>query len=59
MTTIASVVVEIDAPQQHVWDVLVDYARYPEWNPVHVRVETRLEVGADIVLHLPHPRAPR
>ena len=58
MTTIASVVVEIDAPQAFVWDVLVDYARYPEWNPYTVRVETRLEVGADVVLHLPHPDRP-
>jgi hypothetical protein len=58
MTSISSVVVEIEAPQQFVWDVLVDYARYPEWNPYTVRVDTRLEVGADVVLHLPHPDRP-
>jgi uncharacterized protein YndB with AHSA1/START domain len=55
---IASVTVEIDAPQAFVWDVLVDYARYPEWNPYTVRVDTRLEVGADVVLHLPDPAKP-
>ena len=55
---IESVTVEIDAPQQFVWDVLVDFARYPEWNPYTVRVDTRLEVGADIVLHLPDPEKP-
>jgi uncharacterized protein YndB with AHSA1/START domain len=55
---IESVTVEIDAPQQLVWDVLVDYDRYPEWNPYTVRVDTRLEVGADVVLHLPHPDRP-
>lgn len=58
MTTISSVVVEIDAPQALVWEILVDYARYPEWNPYTVRVDTRLEVGADVVLHLPHPDKP-
>ena len=58
MIEIASVVVEIEAPQAFVWDVLVDYARYPEWNPYTVRVDTRLEVGADVVLHLPDPAKP-
>ena len=58
MIEIASVVVEIEAPQAFVWDVLVDYARYPEWNPYTVRVDTRLEVGADVVLHLPDPANP-
>ena len=57
-TSIASVEVEIDAPQAFVWDVLVDYAGYPEWNPYTVRVDTRLEVGAEVVLHLPHPDKP-
>jgi hypothetical protein len=57
-TTIASDVVEINAPQQLVWDVLVDYARYPEWNPYTVQVETVLEVGADVLLHLPDPGNP-
>lgn len=55
---IESVTVEVDAPQQVVWDVLVDYDRYPEWNPYTVRVDTTLEVGADVLLHLPHPDKP-
>ena len=55
---IASVVVEIEAPQELVWDVLVDFARYGEWNPFTVRVDTSLEVGADVVLYLPHPDQP-
>jgi uncharacterized protein YndB with AHSA1/START domain len=56
--TIESVTVEIEAPQAFVWEVLVDYARYPEWNPYTVRVDTRLELGAEVVLHLPHPDRP-
>lgn len=58
MIEIASVVVEVEAPQSLVWDVLVDYARYPEWNPYTVRVDTALSVGADVVLHLPDPANP-
>lgn len=57
-TTISSVTVEIDAPQDFVWSVLVDYARYPEWNPYTVRVDTELVVGADVILHLPDPARP-
>jgi len=55
---IESVTVEIDAPAQQVWDVLVDYARYPEWNPYTVRVETTLELGGVIDLYLPDPAKP-
>ncbi len=57
-TTVASDTVEIDAPVEHVWSVLVDYARYPDWNPYTVRVDTILELGADVVLHLPDPSRP-
>jgi uncharacterized protein YndB with AHSA1/START domain len=52
---IESVTVEIDAPAQLVWDVMVDYARYPEWNPYTVEVETTLEIGDPIDLTLPNP----
>ena len=57
-TTIVSDVVEIDAPQDFVWSVLVDYARYPEWNPYTVQVEASLVLGAKVVLHLPDPAKP-
>jgi len=50
---VTSVKVQIEASAQHVWDVLVDYARYPEWNPYTVRVETTLEIGSPIELTLP------
>lgn len=51
---VTSVTVEIDAPAAVVWDVLVDYERYPEWNPYTVAGVTTLEIGAPIDLTLPH-----
>ena len=57
-TTIVSDVVEIDAPAAFVWDVIVDFANYEQWNPFTVRVEAVLELGAPVVLHLPDPSKP-
>ena len=30
---VRSITVQIDAPAQVVWDVLVDFDRYRDWNP--------------------------
>jgi uncharacterized protein YndB with AHSA1/START domain len=50
---VTSVTVEIAAPAAFVWDVLVDYEKYPEWNPYTVAVSTTLEIGTAIDLTLP------
>jgi uncharacterized protein YndB with AHSA1/START domain len=52
---ITSVTVEIEAPAVFVWDVLVDYPRYPEWNPYTIAVSTALQIGERIDLTLPNP----
>lgn len=52
---IESVVVEIDAPAAFVWDVLLDYPHYPQWNPYTQAVATTLVVGSPIDLTLPKP----
>ena len=52
---VTSVTVEIDAPAAFVWDVLVDFPRYPEWNPYTIAAETTLEIGDRIDLTLPSP----
>lgn len=54
-TTIISDTVEIEAPTDFVWAVIIDFARYPQWNPFTVKVEAVLELGARVVLHLPDP----
>lgn len=53
--TVYSDRVEINAPIETVWQVLLDFNRYPEWNPFTWRVETDLQVGSPVKLyvHLP------
>jgi hypothetical protein len=55
---VTSVTVEIDAPAAFVWDVLVDFPRYPEWNPYTIAAESSLEIGDRIDLTLPNPDGP-
>lgn len=52
---VESVVVEIDAPSEFVWEVLLDYPRYPRWNPYTTAVSTDLTIGGPIDLTLPKP----
>ena len=43
---------EIEAPAERVWDILVDFERYGEWNPFTTRVEAGLEIGSPVMLHV-------
>ena len=49
--------IEIDAPPERVWQVLTDFAAYPEWNPfvTSVRGDGELKEGArlEIVVRVP------
>ena len=45
----------IPAPPQRVWDVLIDFAAYPDWNPLVLRAEGRAAAGARVRLLLAHP----
>ena len=49
---VASDPVEIEAPAERVWDILVDFERYGEWNPFTTRVEASLEIGSPVMLHV-------
>jgi uncharacterized protein YndB with AHSA1/START domain len=40
--------VEIDAPPDAVWRVLVDFDAYPRWNPFTIAAKTTLAIGAPI-----------
>lgn len=37
--------IEIDAPPETVWQVLTDFAAYPEWNPIEIEMKGRPVVG--------------
>jgi hypothetical protein len=47
--------IAIDAPIERIWDVLADFAAYPEWNPyvkaVHGAVAPEARVEMDMLYH--------
>lgn len=47
-TRAISSTIEISAPREAVWAVLVDVARYPQWNPFTVEVDTTFEIGSPV-----------
>ncbi len=47
--------VQIDAPPARVWEVLTDFASYPEWNPFIHAVEGRVAKGESLTLLLTPP----
>jgi hypothetical protein len=44
--------IEIGGPAERVWQVLTDFAAYPEWNPFIRRVNGRPEVGEQLVVRM-------
>ena len=52
MVTDIATEIEIDAPRARVWEILVDIARYPEWNPFTPRIEASLKIGEPVILHV-------
>lgn len=52
MSVTVSTTIDIGASPRAVWDVLVDFPAYPEWNPFMVAVEGTAEVGRRLVVQL-------
>jgi hypothetical protein len=50
-----STAVDIDAPPSRVWDVLVDLAAYPLWNPFIVEASGKVAVGETLSLRMALP----
>ena len=44
--------IEIEAPAERVWQVLTDFAAYPEWNPFIRRVSGRPQVDEQLVVRM-------
>jgi len=53
--TVIHTAIDIDAGPDVVWDVLVDLASYPEWNPMVRKASGDLRVGQRLTLHY-HPK---
>jgi hypothetical protein len=47
--------VEIDAPPGRVWDVLTDFASYPEWNPFIQQISGETQIGARLEVRIAPP----
>jgi hypothetical protein len=47
--------IEIEAPPEAVWDVLMDFESYPSWNPFIRWVNGRAEVGSKLRARLEPP----
>ena len=45
-------ILEIDAPAEQVWEVLTDFAAYPEWNPALPTISGDLSVGSTLAMEL-------
>lgn len=51
--------VNIDAPLETVWDVIVDFDRYGEWNPFILEARGKAEAGQKLWLRMQRPAKPR
>ena len=47
--------IEIDASAERVWDILTDFASYPQWNPFIRRISGELQVGERLEVRLEPP----
>jgi hypothetical protein len=47
--------IEIDAPAKRVWELLTDFASYPQWNPFIRQISGRLAPGEHLRARLEPP----
>lgn len=51
--------IDIAASPATVWSILIDNARYPEWNPYYVKVEGAFRVGNQLRVEICKPNGER
>jgi len=44
--------IDIDAPAATVWEILIDFAAFPTWNPFIVEAQGRVQVGERVSLRM-------
>ncbi|MGB3620487.1 MAG: SRPBCC domain-containing protein, partial [Ketobacter sp.] len=54
--TVDSDWVVINAPQRLVWNILVDFETYPQWNSFTTKVHTDLTIDSPVELHVNLPK---
>jgi hypothetical protein len=47
--------IEIEAPAERVWEVLTDFAKFPEWNPFIKQIGGEPRTGAKLEVRLEPP----
>ena len=52
MASFFEVRLQIDAPPEFVWRVLIDFESYSEWNPFIVKIDGEARIGSKIKLHV-------
>jgi len=45
----------IFAPRPKVWDALINFEKYPDWNPYHIMVRGEPKLGAELVVKIQRP----
>ena len=44
--------ISIDAPQERVWEILMNFSEYPKWNPFIVSIRGMQEIGARLSVEM-------
>ncbi len=47
--------IKIDAPTERVWQILMDFASYPQWNPFLCQITGEAQVGARLDVQIQPP----
>ncbi len=55
MSTLLSTTIEINAPADRVWTILMDFPRYPNWNPFLRQIDGEPTVGNRITARIQPP----
>jgi hypothetical protein len=48
--------IEINAPSNHVWQVLTDFEKHPAWNPFIKKISGKPTRNEKLEVHMPDPR---
>ena len=47
--------IEIEAPAERIWEIVTDFARFPQWNPFIRRIGGSLRPGEQLEVHFQSP----